>query len=71
MSLNYRRGEIDGKKILFSVSVLIPLTDFKTIDATIESVVRQGCPKCEILILRHDIKSLPQGTDVAEKDVFY
>ena len=71
MSLNYRRGEIDGKKILFSVSVLIPLTDFKTIDETIESVVYQKCPKCEILILRNDIKSLPQGTDVAEKDVFY
>lgn len=71
MSLNYRRGEIDGKKILFSVSVLIPLTDFKTIDETIESVVRQGCSKCEILILRNDIQSLPQGTDVAEKNVFY
>ena len=71
MSLNYSRGEIDGKKLLFSVSVLIPLTSFKTIDETIESVVRQGCSKCEILILRNDIQSLPQGTDVAEKDVCY
>ena len=45
MSLNYSRGEIDGKKLGFSVSVLIPLTGFKTIDETIESVVRQECPK--------------------------
>ena len=50
---------------------MIPLTGFKTIDETIGSVVRQGCSKCEILILRNDIQSLPQGTDVAEKDVFY
>ena len=47
------------------------MTGFKTIDETIESVVRQRCPKCEILILRNDIKSLPQGTDVAEKNVSY
>ena len=47
------------------------MTGFKTIDETIESVVRQECSKCEILILRNDIQSLPQGTDVAEKDVFY
>ncbi|NCC02399.1 MAG: glycosyltransferase, partial [Clostridia bacterium] len=53
------------------MSVLIPLTGFKTIDDTIESVVRQGCSECEILILRNDIKSLPQGTDVAEKNVSY
>ena len=47
------------------------MTGFKTIDDTIESVVRQGCSECEILILRNDIKSLPQGTDVAEKNVSY
>ena len=47
------------------------MTGFKTIDETIESVVRQECSKCEILILRNDIQSLPQGTDVAEKAVFY
>lgn len=47
------------------------MTGFKTIDETIESVVRQGCSKCEILILRNDIQSLPQGTDVAEKNVSY
>ena len=47
------------------------MTGFKTIDDTIESVVRQGCSECEILILRNDIQSLPQGTDVAEKNVSY
>lgn len=47
------------------------MTGFKIIDETIESVNRQGCSKCEILILRNDIQSLPQGTNVAEKDVFY
>lgn len=41
------------------------------IDDTIESVVRQGCSECEILILRNDIQSLPQGTDVAENNVSY
>lgn len=33
--------------------------------------MRQECPNCEILILRNGIQDLPQGTDVAEKDVFY
>ena len=47
------------------------MTGFKTIDDTIESVVRQGCSECEILILRNDIQSLSQGTDVAEKNVSY
>lgn len=47
------------------------MTGFKTIDDTIESVVRQGCSECEILILRNDIQSMPQGTDVAEKNVSY
>ena len=47
------------------------MTGFKTIDDTIESVVRQECSECEILILRNDIQSLPQGTDVAEKNVSY
>ena len=32
---------------------------------------RPECPNCEILILRNGIQDLPQGTDVAEKDVFY
>ncbi|NCB94778.1 MAG: glycosyltransferase family 2 protein, partial [Clostridia bacterium] len=71
MSLNYSTGEIDDKILWFSISVLIPLTGFKTIDDTIESVIRQGCSECEILILRNDIQSLPQGTDVAEKNVSY
>ena len=47
------------------------MTGLKTINETIESVIREECPKCEILILRNDIQSLPQGTDVAEKDIFY
>ena len=55
----------------FSVSILIPLTGLGIINETIESVIRQGYPNCEILILRNDIQDLPQGTDVAEKDVFY
>ena len=55
----------------FSVGILIPLTGLRIINETIESVIRQGYPNCEILILRNDIQDLPQGTDVAEKDVFY
>lgn len=55
----------------FSVSILIPLTGLRIINETIESVIRQGYPNCEILILRNDIQDLPQDTDVAEKDVFY
>ena len=47
------------------------MTGFKTIDDTIESVVRQGCSECEILIRRNDIQSVSQGTDVAEKNVSY
>ena len=47
------------------------MTGLKTINETIESVIREECAKCEILILRNDIQSLPQGTDVAEKDIFY
>lgn len=47
------------------------IVSYITIDETIESVVRQECSKCEILIFRNDIQSLPQGTDVAEKDIFY
>ena len=53
------------------VSILIPLTGLRIINETIESVIRQECPNCELLILRNDIQDLPQGTDVAEKDVFY
>lgn len=55
----------------FSVSILIPLTGFRIINETIESVIRQGYPNCEILILRNDIQDLPQGTDASERDVFY
>ena len=55
----------------FLVSILIPLTGLRIINETIESVIRQGYPNCEILILRNDIQDLPQDTDVAEKDVFY
>ena len=51
--------------------ILIPLTGLRIINETIESVMRQECPNCEILILRNGIQDLPQGTDVAEKDVFY
>lgn len=53
------------------VSVLIPLIGLKAINETIESVIRQKCPNCEILILRNDIQNLPQGTDVVENDLFY
>ena len=70
-SLNYSRGDKDDKKLWFSVSVLIPVTGLKTINETIESVIRQECAEWEILILRNDIQDLPQDTDVAEKDVFY
>ena len=55
----------------FLVSILIPLTGLRIINETIESVIRQGYPNCEILILRNDIQDLPQDTDMAEKDVFY
>ena len=55
----------------FSVSILIPLTGLRIINETIESVIRQGYPNCEILILRNDIQDLPQGTDASERDVFY
>ena len=55
----------------FSVSILIPLTGRRIINETIESVIRQEYPNCEILILRNDIQDLPQDTDMAEKDVFY
>ena len=41
------------------------------INETIESVIRQELPNCEILMLRNDIKDLPQGIDVAEKEVFF
>ena len=50
---------------------MIPVTGLKTINETIESVIRQECAEWEILILRNDIQDLPQGTDVAEKDAFY
>ena len=51
--------------------ILIPLTGLRIINETIESVMRQECPNCEILILRNGIQDLPQSIDVAEKDVFY
>ena len=50
---------------------MIPVTGLKTINETIESVIRQKYSNCEILILRNDIQELPQGTDVVEKDAFY
>ena len=56
---------------MLPVSVLIPLIGLKAINETIESVIRQKCPNCEILILRNDIQNLPQGTDVVENDLFY
>ena len=65
------RGDKDDKLFWFSVSVLIPVTGQKTTNETIESVIRQECPNCEILILRNDTQDLLQGTDVAEEDVFY
>ena len=43
----------------------------KTIDQTIESVLRQKSARCEILILRNGIQNLPQGTNVEERDCFY
>ena len=65
------RGDKNGEKLSFPVSVLIPVTGQKTINETIESVIHQECAEWEVLILRNDIHDLPQGTDVAEKDVFY
>ena len=50
---------------------MIPVTGLKSINETIESVIHQECAEWEVLILRNDIQDLPQGTDVAEKDVFY
>ena len=50
---------------------MIPVTGLKTINETIESVIRQKYSNCEILILRNDIQDLPKGTDASERDVFY
>ena len=62
---------MNGEKFSFSVSVLIPVTGLKTINETIESVIHQECAVYEILILRNGIQDIPQGTGVAEKDMYY
>lgn len=59
------------KKLVFSVSILIPIAGLKTIKETIESVMHQEFIRWEILILRNSIQDLPQDTDIIEKDVFY
>ena len=50
---------------------MIPVTGLKPINETIVSVICQQYYNCEILILRNDIQELPQGTDAAERYVFY
>lgn len=52
-----------------SMSVLIPLTGYKEIPKTVDSVVKQRYQKCEILILRNDITDLPKGIKVLEGKV--
>jgi len=53
---------------VLSISVLIPLTGYKRIPKTIESVENQQYEKCEILILRNDIADLPEGREVVERE---
>ena len=60
-----------NKKLVFSVSILIPVAGLKTIKETIESVMHQKFRRWEILILRNSIQDLPQDTNIIEKDVFY
>lgn len=60
-----------NKKLVFSVSILIPVAGLKTIKETIESVMHQKFRRWEILILRNSIQDLPQNTNIIEKDVFY
>lgn len=60
-----------NKKLVFSVSILIPVAGLKTIKETIESVMHQKFRRWEILILRNSIQDLPQDTNIIEKDVVY
>ena len=47
------------------------MVGLKTIDQTIESVLRQKSVKCEILIIRNWIQHLPQGTNVKEREYLF
>lgn len=50
-----------------SVSVLIPLTGLKAIDETVNSVIKQKYSADEIIILRNDIKQLPESVEFIER----
>lgn len=49
-----------------SISVLIPLTGLKAIDETVDSVIKQKYSADEIIILRNDIKELPEDIEFVE-----
>lgn len=50
-----------------SISVLIPLTDLRTIDETVSSVIKQKYSADEIIILRNDTKQLPESIEFIER----
>lgn len=50
-----------------SISVLIPLTGLRTIDEPVNSVIKQKYCTDEIIILRNDIKELPEGIEFDER----
>lgn len=50
-----------------SISVLIPLTGLRTIDETVNSIIEQKYSADEIIILRNNIKQLPEGIEFIER----
>jgi len=55
---------------MFSLSVLIPLTGYREILKSIESIAEQNYDGCEVLILRNNISDMPKGIDVLEKNIY-
>lgn len=49
-----------------SISVLIPLTGLRPIDETVNSVIKQKYSADEIIILRNDIRELPEDIEYVE-----
>ena len=50
-----------------SLTILIPVAGNRDIHDTIQSIIAQNYPGCEILILHNGIQDLPEGTEVTEK----
>ena len=54
-----------------SLTILIPIAGNRDIHDTIQSIIAQNYPGCEILILHNGIQDLPEGTEVTEKDEYH